>query len=444
MTTVKIEQQPAVWNNYEKILFRFFFIYFLLQTVPLDWRYYRGIFSINWLDLKYGDIFFITRYFPSFSSATGSFVEWIFIAAIAAIGAFIWTKKDKPNTDYSILYYWLRVILRYRLAIGIIGYGFIKFFPLQAPFPSISNLNTNYGDFTDWKIFSLSLGIVPNYQSFLGGVELLAGLLLFFRRTASVGALFVLVFTGNVFISNLAYTGGEYVYSFYLISLALFVFAYDAQRIYNLVSLGKPTVPNLYHPVFPDKQENVRLALKITIIFFFVFVYGFKTYKGYKNDPYQFPKSAGIAGAAGIYNVASFKLNQQVLEYSATNPLRWKDVVFEKWATISIRSSRPVILDSTNYEQISYKDEDRDYELSGSGGRHYYSYTIDSQNHVLNLQNKNRHYKNDRFVLHYNQIDSTTIALSGVNQEKDSLHVLLQRIEKKYPIKLGRRGRLKL
>jgi len=444
MTTIKTDQSSPEWKGYEKTALRFFFIYFILQTIPLDWKYYKGIFSINWLDLRYGDIFFITRYFPSFGSATGSFLDWIIIAAVAAIGAAIWTKKEKPGTDYSILYYWLRTILRYRLAIGIIGYAFIKFFPLQAPFPSISNLNTSYGDFTDWKIFSLSLGIVPGYESFLGGVELLAGILLFFRRTASTGALIILVFTGNVFISNLAYEGGEYVYSFYLISLALFVFAYDAQRIYNLISLGKPTVPNLFKPIFPGWQENARIAVKITLIFFFVFIYGFKSYRGYKTDPYQFPAAKGLKGTSGIYNVSEFRLNGKTFPYSVTDSTRWKDVVFEKWATISIRSNRPVILDSTNYEQISRKDKDRNYEFAGSGGRHYYSYKADTINHVLILQNKNSNYKGDKLVLSYSRPDSITIILSGVNTAKDSIYVLLNKIDKKYPVKLGRRNRLKL
>ena len=76
--------------------------------------------------------------------------------------------------------------------------------------------------FTRWKLFSLSLGIVPGYESFLGAVEILAGLLLLNRKTASIGAFIVIIFTGNVFVSNLAYEGGEQVYSLYLIVLALF------------------------------------------------------------------------------------------------------------------------------------------------------------------------------------------------------------------------------
>jgi hypothetical protein len=444
MTTNQTSQPSAEWTANWKHLFRFIFLFFVIQALPLSVDFFRTFFSINWLHLAYGDIFNLTRFSPKFIPGADSFINWIIIAVFAAVGAVLWAKSKFADQNYDTLYYWLRVIVRYRLAIGIIGYGFIKFFPLQAPFPSISNLNTSYGEFTDWKIFSLSLGIVPHYEAFLGGVELLAGILLFFRRTASIGSLLILVFTGNVFISNLAYSGGEYVYAFYLISFALFVFAYDAQRVYNLVSLGKPTTPNQFKPSFPGSQATTRLVLKIFVIFFFVFVYGFKVYSGYQTDSYQFPRTAGLAGTAGIYNVSEFKLNNQEHPYSVTDPVRWKDVVFEKWATISIRSNRPVILDSINYEQVAKKDEDRVYELAGSSSRHYYSYVADTVNHVLILKNKNKNYKNDKLVLHYSKPDSTTIVLKGVDNAKDSVYVLLNKIDKKYPILLGRRGRLKL
>ncbi len=444
MATTFTNSNSGPWKDSEKAFFRFIFIYLVLQTVPLDWKFYRDLFSINWADLYYGDIFTITRYFPSFFPGPETFINWLILIIIAAIGAIIWTKRDPKNTDYSVLYYWLRVIVRYRLAIGIVGYGMIKFFPAQAPFPSISNLNTNYGDFHAWKLFSLSLGVVPGYESFLGGVEILAGLLLFFRRTASAGALLILVFTGNVFMSNLAYEGGEYVYSFYLVVLALFVLAHDAQRIYNLISLERPTSPDTFKPEFPGKLKNARLILKGLVIFFFIFLYGYKTSSEFKNDPYQFPVSKGLSEASGIYNVSEFRVNNKTLPYSLTDPQRWRDVVFEKWATISIRSNRRVILDSTNAEKVFRNDKYRNYEVAGSGGRHYYSYTADTVNKVLSLENKNKNYDGEKLTLHYTRPDSSTIILSGINEKEDSVYVVLNKIHKKYPIKLGRRGSLKL
>ncbi|MFD2870837.1 DoxX family protein [Mucilaginibacter ximonensis] len=442
MTQIINNNTQQEWGPTQKAVFRFIFLFFILQALPLSIDLFKVLFAPSWL--SYGYIFELTRLSPKFIPGTDSFVNWIIVAVLALIGSLLWNGSKYKEQDYDKLYYWLRTIVRYRLAVGIIGYGFLKLFPLQAPFPSISNLNTAYGDFTDWKIFSMSLGIVPGYEAFLGGVEVLAGLLLFFRKTATFGALLILVFTGNVFISNLAYEGGEYVYSFYLISFALLVLWFDAQRVFNLISLDRPTQPNTYKPVFVGTQQTVRVGIKALVIFFFVLLYGFKTYSGYHNDLYQYPKAAGLKHAAGIYNVSEFRINNNVLPYSATDPVRWRDVVFEKWATLSIRSNRPVLIDSTNYEQISQKDEDRNYELAGSAGRHYYSYVVDTLGQTLSLTNKNPHYRNEHITLNYIRPDSATIILNGVDQNRDSIYVVLNKIDKKYPVNLGRRKVLKL
>ena len=121
-----------------------------------------------------------------------------------------------------------------------------------------------------------------------------------------------------------------------------------------------------------------------------------------------------------------------------------KDVVFEKWATISIRSNRPVLIDSLNYERIFTNDQDRNYELAGTGGRHYYAYQLDTTNHALVLANKNFHYKGGRFKFNYSRPDTATVILKGTNEKGDSLYVVLNRIEKKYPLKMSRRKALKL
>lgn len=443
MNKTNLNTKPE-WTALEKSIFPFFFLFFILQALPISVDFFKIIFGFNWLHISYANIFNITRLTPKFVSGTDSFINWIVIGVLSFIGAILWSRSKYKNTSYDQLYYWLRVVVRYRLAIGIIGYGFIKFFPMQAPFPSISNLNTNYGDFMDWKIFSMSLGIVPSYEAFLGGIEILAGLLLFFRKTATIGSVIILVFTGNVFISNLAYEGGEYVYAIYLISFALLVLWFDVSRIYNLISLERPTQPNNFKPVFNKSAQTFRIAIKAIIVFFFVFLYGFKTYSGFHKDPYQFPKSRGLAKAAGIYNVSEFKINGKILPYNPADPIRWKDVVFEKWATISIRSNRPVLIDSANYEQLFIDDKSRDYELAGSGGRHYYTYTIDTINNVLSLENKNPHYRNERLILKYNRPDTSTILLAGINENHDKIHVVLNRMDKKYPLKMSRRKALKL
>ncbi|MES2520144.1 MAG: DoxX family protein [Bacteroidota bacterium] len=447
MSKILEQNSKTEWSKSEKTIFKFFSIYFFLQVLPLDLRFFKHFFSINWLNLQYRDIFYLSKYSPSFTG-DDSFFNWLIIAILALVGTILWDKIYTKETNYDKLYYWVRVLVRYRLAIGIIAYGFLKFFPIQSPLPSISNLNTSYGDFTAWKLFSLGLGVVPNYQSFLGLVEIVSGLLLLNRRTTTIATLIILPFAGNVAISNIAYEGGEYVYAFYLIALALYLFAFDGIRLFNLLSLDKPTEPNHFQPIFKGKIGQYRLVIKSVFILIFVFFYGFKTYSGYKNGGYHFPKTKGLEKISGLYNVSEFRLNNQEIPYSKTDSIRWENVVFEKWNTISIKSNKPVIIKNLPSEEIFKDDNDRIYELAGSQGRHYYSYDVNTSNSTLSLHNRNKNHANDRFSLLYKLVNDSTIVLDGVNGRSDSLHVVLNKINKKYLTfeakKSGRNKGLKL
>ncbi|MET0298712.1 MAG: DoxX family protein, partial [Flavitalea sp.] len=171
---------------------------------------------------------------------------------------------------------------------------------------------------------------------------------------------------------------------------------------------------------------------------------GFKTKQGLKNDRFQYPSQPGIKGVAGIYNVSKFAINTDTLGYSKTDPLRWTDLVFEEWNTISIRSNRPVILDSGNVDKVSSIDSDRAYEFEGSGGRHYYSYQFDSASSTLNLTNRNPHYKGEVLKLKYERPDDSTIVLSGTNENNQPVFAELRKINKKYLLEeVARRGRRK-
>ncbi|MBW8685710.1 DoxX family protein [Chitinophaga rhizophila] len=439
---------PQTWKASWKVLFRFFFIYFVIQCVPLDIRYYTDLLHIQWTELSFRDIFYLTRYTPRFipgEGAFGSFTDWGIAAFIALTGTLVWTYLDRQRKEYNQLYYWLRAIVRYRLAIGVIAYGLLKLFPQQLPYPSISQLNTHYGDLSAWKIFAMSTGVVPSMETFLGLVETIAGLLLLSRRTATIGAGIIITFTGNVFMSNLAYEGGEYVYSFYLVILALFLLSYDILRIINLLTLERPTAPGNIRPYLPHPWHRAaKLAVKALFIFFFFGLYGYKTYASYRQLGYQYPHTPGLKEAAGIYNVTTFRINNQELPYSLTDSVRWKDVVFETWATISIRANRYVHPDLANTEEIFTNDPDRNYELAGSVSRHYYSYNIDTSRQLLVMYNKNKYHQQEKLVLQYTRPDSNRIILSGSNERHDTLYVVLDKIDKKYPLIIGRRKPLQL
>jgi hypothetical protein len=444
--------ESSIWKGYEIILFRLSFVYFLLQVVPLDWKYYRHLLNINWLQFSFRDLFNISKYTPQFISGVykqddwglGTFADWGFILAVAIIVTFIWTRVDTKNNNYHKLLYWLRVAVRYRLAAALIGYGLLKVFAIQAPYPSLSSLNTPYGDFSTWKLFSLSLGIVPGYQSFLGTVELVAGLLLLNRKTATIGATIVIFFTGNVFMSNLAYEGGEVVYSFYLVTLALFLVAYDLERIISLVILHKPVHPAVQYVRLTKNQRVWRLALKAAFIGIFVLLNGVGVYRSATKGGYHFPQEAGVSTLEGLFSIIHFEINGRALPLSATDPLRWQNIVFEKWATFSVKINKPYTLVNHPTESIPEAGNEPQFERDGTVGRTYYAYKPDTINKQLILLSA----ENGKEVSRLNYVlqPDSSVLLNG-SVDGNQIKAVLKKDSRKYLLKetsAGRRKNLKL
>ncbi|MCR5889479.1 hypothetical protein LRS06_17220 [Hymenobacter sp. J193] len=256
-STVKTAAARRPWKPWQRVLFRVAFPFFILLSLPSDLGWYKNLFTIDWLHGHYRDVYDIARFSPSFFLKGGAeggapallgYDKWFIALGISLVVGLIWTLLSRKKEEYEVLYYWLRVLVRFRAGIGIIGFGFTKVFPTQMPYPSIGILNSDFGDMTAQKIFWLQIGIVPWYQVFTGVVETLAGAMLFFRRTTFLGAALLLGALGDIVFVNFAYDGGVHVYSSYFVLLAAFLLVQDLPNLYNLLIRERYTVPRHYSP----------------------------------------------------------------------------------------------------------------------------------------------------------------------------------------------------
>lgn len=542
--TSNIATEAAIkpWSKSKKFGFRVLFIFLLAMCIPFSGSWYKNVFTLDWSRPHYRDLYDIARFQPSFISlfvgqrnrditdspgaeaATEKgkkqqhkakkingakadqadrqgalpqkrnflldYLDWGIALLIGLIGAIIWTIFDRKSKSYHTLYYWIRVVVRYRAGIGIIGFGFTKLFPTQMPYPSLGLLNSNFGDFTAQKVYWLSVGIVPWYQVFGGVVEILAGVLLFFRKTTTFGAILLVAALGDITFVNYAYDGGVHVYAFYFVVLGLFLAADDFPKLYNLLILERYTVP---FRVYPDLSQPVlkytRMGLKaLTFIIFF----GVMTYTeviNFKYDPYKQPSTAGLKTLRGNYRVTEFKINGQNIPYNPLDSVRWQEATFENWTTLTFRVNRPVLIDPSNGGGSPMRDIQRTFEISGvAGGQRAFHYYADSIDHILYLQDKNvmalrgrgkgidkktdkqeadnwiskeawahignekemidkwawstrrdrefaekpRVARRNRMVLNYNTQDGNRVILSGLNESNDSIYVVLDRYQRNY------------
>lgn len=472
------------WTELQKVAFRIAFIFFGLFCIPLDLGFYQMLINFDYAHLNYRHLTEIVAFYnPQFINifseegffGAESYINLPFVLLIAVLAGFIWTQIDKKQTNYRVLYYWLRVMARYRVAYAGIGWGYKKLFVMQMPTQNEGLWNSEMINFFAKRLYWEVISVSPPYEVFLGFAEYIGGFLLLFRRTTGIGAAITFVVFGNIAISNHAYDIGEQVPSAAMAMLSIFILWYDIPGILSLIVKEKDAKITHFYPIFKTKlQHYSRMTVKVAFNFVFVFLFFvFEVYAFTHNDFYKIPNTPGLANSRGFYEVSEFRLNNKLIPYSPLDTLRWHNVTFEDWSSMSFEvAGRPQQIemfaagsyphndevyngkwhfdlrgDVRRYGKSNKKEkhnpELRDinttWELSGISGRIWYYYKADTVNHILYLQNKNKSNRDQKQVLHYSRPTANRIVLQGINEFKDSIYVVLDKATKKYPLVAGKK-----
>ncbi|WP_147300329.1 DoxX family protein [Dyadobacter luteus] len=439
------------WGYWQLVATRFLTVFFTLFIFPLDWKFYRSLLS---LDFHFYHLLSLARYQPEWVPLSdqhgnpvlgaASFANWAIIVFVSVVLTLVWSLTDKKRQNLIAELEWTKTIVRYRLALVLIAYGVYQLFRLQIPYPSLSSLMTNYGDLYPWKIYYQTTAISPLYSSFLGSVEILAGLLILNRRTTTMGAGLVIGFLGNVAAVNGFYDAGELSLSTLIVLMAVFLFSFDVVRLYQLLILEKKALANrLVADYSASSLTKLRSAAKISIAVFTLLLL-VSAASSQANGPYKYPSQQGLKNSFGLYEVKHFVFNNDTIPHSKSDTRRWQDVVFEQWSTISVKQNRPVIIDRSSAEKLQLKDIDRNYEFAGLSGRHFYHYELNATADTLLLTNKNRNHRNETFKLAIKRPTDRYIELSGTDQAGNRIHAVLERQDRKFMMYEGRRRAAKL
>src|SRR5262245_50111198 len=185
--TVDLRQGPA-WGPVKKLLFRFAFVYLVLYNLPFPLYYIpdvdRWYFQIwNALVPRVAKhVFNATITVHGGGDSTWGYVQVFCFLVIAVAAALVWTLLDRKRRNYARLYEWLRVYVRFVLAVTMIEYGAAKVFPAQFLAPTTDRLMQPYGDSSPMGLLWTFMGASVPYSVFTGLGEMIGGLLLTLRR----------------------------------------------------------------------------------------------------------------------------------------------------------------------------------------------------------------------------------------------------------------------
>jgi hypothetical protein len=334
------------------------------------------------------------------SDTSYNWAQFCLYLSLALGGSLAWGLLDRRRPSYHQANYWLRTLLRYYLARVALHYAFIKLYALQMPRPTLSEMSTLVGDLAPIRLLWISMGYSTPYQVFSGAMELLAGLLLLYRRTISLGLLVLLGVFANVAALNLFYDIPVKLFALHLVGYCLVLLAQDFGRLFSFLVLDRAApASQLYSLHLPNRWWRAgRWAAKALVL---VYVLLMPAYNGYTRirTLRQYAAKPGPFGPV-VYEVEGFRRNGAVV--STDDQTRWKDLVFDNSWGGSVNTV------DTLFRQYYH--------------RGYFTYQTDTINQVIRFGKKAD--TAQLFSLAYQLVEPDTLRLWG-QVRHDSLWVEL-------------------
>jgi hypothetical protein len=409
MTTTTAE--PVYWSSSRKLTLRFFMLFFIQYIIfnpngvlpNIDILYEIYIEPIHKLIVWFAaNVLHPAKPITIFTNGSGDttydYVLLLFIVIAAVIGALIWTLADRKARNYNNLFYWLTVIVRYYVAITMVTYGCVKIIKLQFPGPSPDRLMQPFGNASPMGLAWTYMGYSTGFNYFTGMAELSCGLLLFFRKTATLGAIVGLVVAGNIMAVNYAFDVPVKLLSTILVAMCLYLLSKDAIRLINFFFLNKVAQPaNLGPHTFKKRWKNITLTTVKYILV--IYTIGMNFY-GDVQAMSQYGDKAKKPPLYGIYNVQSFVRNNDSIAPLKTDTTRWDKM------------------------SISYSGSARLVMMNDSSKR--YNFVIDTVKHTI-IMNTYADTVNKAYYT-YSQPTKDMLLLKG-KFKKDSLNISLKKYD---------------
>jgi hypothetical protein len=335
-------RQPVQWGLVRRISFRFACVYLFLYMIPFllghvirhwpsFWEIVQPYFD-GWRTLvawMAEHVFQVELKLSRLGSGdrTDNYIQLFCYLVLAAAAAAVWSLIDRKRTNYARLWEWLRVYVRFFVAAEMIVYGAVKVIKVQFGEPPLHQLGASLGEHTPMGLLWTFLGASTPYTIFSGAAEMLAGLLLLFRRTTLLGAVVCIGVMANVVMLNFSYDVCVKLHSSHLLALAFLLAAPDLGRLVRFFVLNRATPPAEHRPVFRRPWLRRGAVVLMTVL-----CLGFTIVE--LRDAHEIRETYGDNAPKpplyGIWNVQTFAVDGALQPLLITDAKCWRRVCIDR------------------------------------------------------------------------------------------------------------------
>lgn len=219
---------------------------------------------------------------------------------LALVVAGVWTAIARRRQERTLLA-WVYIFLRYGLALAMLQYGLVKVLPSQFPEPQGDALLIPLGDMSPMGLLWRYMGFSHAFNIVTGGVEIVGGVLLLFRRTWLAGALVSAIAMVQVVAINFAFDVPVKIFSSQLLIAAIVLLVPFRHRLAVALFTDRALPQRAtMQPAIPARVRRFKSPLKVAVV---VLCVGFMingAWQGYN----EWGRGADFE-LAGIYDVQS-------------------------------------------------------------------------------------------------------------------------------------------
>jgi hypothetical protein len=311
-----------------------------------------------------------------------NWLELATMVSFAAVGALIWVWFDRRRRGDAIAHEALRIGLRYSLGMIMLSYGISKVLYQQMPAPYAARLFEPYGESSPMGLLWTFMGQSWAYSAFAGGLEALGGLLLFHRRTTTLGALLVIAVMTNVSLMNFTFDVPVKLHSTLYLIFAVVLVAPDMRRLINVLVLNRPTVPRAI--AFPWLRGR---PLKLLAAAKWIFVCGL-LWNGTGQRVWSWlERPAPVKSPLhGMYEVVTFTRNDKEVAANASEAARWRRIIIDEQSLATLTMGEARIMYRARLGPGPGKLTVETFVRGGAPARNIFTYQLSDGNARLKLE----------------------------------------------------------
>ena len=336
------EHSQQRWHPFTRTAFRFAFVYLLLYNLPFPLsafpyvdkaaEFYNSFWT--WIVVRVARTVLNREVATAFNGSGDRAFDYLLVAClllVALVITFVWTLFDRKRLGYPTLHRWLNLYVRFSLGTAMIGYGAFKVISSQFAPPTLDRLMQSYGDSSPMGLLWTFMGASEAYTMFVGFAEMVSGILLFPRKTSTLGALMSIAVLSNVVALNFSYDVPVKLYSLHLLAMAVFVLLPDVRRLVNFFILNRPAECVRVQPLFRRTIWH-RGALVFGCLFL-IAVVGTSLFQSYD---LRRSFTGQRSPLYGVWEVEEFNLGQPTPTASTQ---RWRRVIFDSPRRIAVQTA---------------------------------------------------------------------------------------------------------